>query len=75
MSTTEALDQLEARAASYVGTPGPAGELQQRASRVIADKRVTVYRRDGKLHHFEVEARDFTITFCKTRSEAEAALA
>lgn len=72
---TEALDQLEARAASYTGTPGPAGEVQQRASAIIADRQVQVTRRDGQVHHYEVTGRDMMVSFCRTRSEAEAALA
>lgn len=72
---TVKLDALEARAARYVSTPGPAGEVQQRASAVIADHMVTFYRRDGRAHHWEVEARGGHITFARTRAEAEAALA
>ena len=72
---TVKLDSLEARAARYVGSPGPAGEVQQRASGVIADRMVTFYRRDGQPHHWEIESRDMTIAVAFTRAEAERAVA
>ena len=68
------LDSLEARAAGYVGTPGPAGEVQQRAQAVIADRMVTFYRRDGRAHLWEIESRDMHIAVVFTRAEAEQAV-
>lgn len=63
------LESLEARAAGYVGTPGPAGEVQQRATSIIAGKRVEVTLRDGAVHHYEVTARDMTVTVLRARAE------
>lgn len=72
---TAKFDALEARAAGYVCTPGPAGELQQRAKTLINNRMVTVCRRDGRVAFYEVESFDMTIAFCRTRAEAEAAVA
>lgn len=72
---TAKLDTLEARAARYIASPGPAGEVQQRASAVIADRMVTFYRRDGRAHHWEIESRDLSIAVVYTRAEAEQAVA
>lgn len=69
------LDSLEARAARYVGTPGPAGEVQQRAQAVIADHMVSHYRRDGRAHLWQIEARSGHIVVVFSRSEAEQAVA
>lgn len=68
------LDSLESRAAGYVATPGPAGEFQQRASGIIADRMVTFYRRDGRAHHWEIESRGGHIAVARTRAEAERAV-
>lgn len=74
---TAKLDSLEARAATYVGTPGPAGEVQQRAVAIIGNRRVEVTRRDGRVHHYEVTTPGPCghVTVAKTRAEAERAVA
>lgn len=72
---TSKITTLEGRAASYVANPGPAGEVQQRATGIVANHRVEVILRDGQVHHYEITSFGGMITVARTRTEAVAAIA